>query len=152
MKTNTIIENIRYAYNLDTFSTAFRPERVYSAIENFDYFIKPGQDVSVFMKEYENAFKEGTEVTEKMKRACSVVNFPFSYEHTRWVMTAFGLVRLVKEFLDEDFFKSNTRNIVDFRREEEKVFFAYLKRDKTQYDIYMDVRNYPTRTLLNRVV
>ena len=38
MKNNTIIANIRYAYDLDTFSTAFRPERVYSAIENFDYF------------------------------------------------------------------------------------------------------------------
>ena len=152
MKTNTIIENIRYAYNLDTFSTAFSPERVYSAIENFDYFFKPGQDVNAFMKEYKTAFQEGTAMTERMKKACSMVDFPFSYEHTQWVMTAFSLVRLVKEFLDEDFFESNKRNIVNFRREEEKVFFAYLKRDKTQYDIYMDVRNYPTRTLLNRVI
>ena len=149
MKTSTIIENIRYAYDLDTFSTAFRPEWVYSAIENFDYFIKPGRDINAFMKEYENAFKEGKETTEKMKRVCSVVNFPFSYEHTRWVMTAFSLVRLVKEFLDEDFVASNASNIVDFRPEGDKMFFVCLKRNKSQYDAYMDVRNYPTRALLN---
>ena len=152
MRNNIIAENIRYAYALDTFSTAFRPERVYSAIENFDYFIKPGRDVMTFMREYEKAFREGKEMTERMKQACSLVNFHFSYEHTLWVMTAFSLVGLVKDFLDNDFFETNVSNIKDVRMEEVKPFFVYLKKDKTLYNAYMRVRNYPSRAIINRTV
>ena len=47
---HSIFDNIMYAYDLTVVSCYFRPERVYSAIENFDYYVKPGQDTQRFMK------------------------------------------------------------------------------------------------------
>jgi len=148
MENKIIIDNIKYGYNLEVFSVEFRPERIYSAIENFDYYVKPGMDTQIFMKEFETAFNQGKEMVTKMKYYSDMVSLPFSYEHSLWVMTAFSLVRLIKEFLNKDYFSSQIYRKVHEENNNQTALITFLNRYNIELlTLYKVIRNYPINSL-----
>ncbi|MBE6775856.1 MAG: hypothetical protein E7543_06670 [Ruminococcaceae bacterium] len=147
---NNIFDDIKYAYDLEAFSIEFRPERVYRAIDNFDCFVRAGEDSKAFIKEFSIAFQEGERWVQKTMAVCSMVDFPFSLEHFRWVWIAFSLVRLVKDFFDADHFnlqmKDKSKNTICC----ESALTKFMKTvNYRQLKVYESVRDYPERCIKN---
>ncbi|MBQ7768050.1 MAG: hypothetical protein IJ403_04125 [Oscillospiraceae bacterium] len=142
---HSIIDDIMYAYDLTVVSCHFQPERVYSAIENFDYYVKPGQDTQQFMKAFTDAFRSGQKSVKTMQKACGLPDHLFRYEHSLWVLTSLALVQVVKDFLDEDFLQSNLKNDVNTWSRTKQPFFTQLRKNQTLFKNYKFVRNYPKR-------
>ena len=141
----SIFDNIMYAYDLTVVSCYFRPERVYSAIENFDYYVKPGQDTQRFMKAFTDALRLGQKSVKTMQKACGLPDHLFRYEHSLWVMTSLALVQVVKDFLDEDFLQSNIQNVMNTCRKTKQPFFTHLRKNEMLFKKYKFIRNYPKR-------
>lgn len=89
MNKNEIINAINEIYDLKTIGTDFDMNKLVAAVENYDYYVKPGSQQRVFMERFE---------TVLCKKAENEMNY------LDWLNQIVGMIHLVKTTFDKEYF------------------------------------------------
>lgn len=89
MNKTEIINAIKEIYELETIGTDFDMNKLYIAVENYDYYVKPGSQRRVFMERFE---------TILCKKAENEMNY------LDWLNQIVGMIHLVKTTFDKEYF------------------------------------------------
>ena len=91
MNKSEIINAINEIYELETIGFDFDMNKLVTAVENYDYYVKPGSQREEFMERY------GTILCKKPGNEMNYLD---------WLNQIVGMIHLVKTTFDKEYFKS----------------------------------------------
>ena len=135
MNKTEIINAINEIYELETIGFDFDMNKLVTAVENYDYYVKPGSQREEFMERY------GTILCKKPENEMNYLD---------WLNQIVGMIHLVKTTFDKEYFKSQAvisevpvnkefikKHLESLPRKQLEKFISFVIEGRRKYGLFI---------------